>query len=653
MKKYLLTILVILLVNNIGYCMAKNTDVSEKDLSAFSLEETIVTATKTPINKKILPTDVSVITAEDISRRNARTLQDIIDSLPGIAISRNDGKQTLNIRGFSSRYSMILIDGRRIPAEPDFDYELARLPLDNISRIEIVRGSAAAMYGADALGGVINLVTKKGKKKKLKLEINELLDNTTAHSSHDYSVSYGSGLKGKTEFYISANHVKKNLLAKENGTSFFPFGTRNNFNARINYHSAKDETFSLYTSYMRENNHEYGIFNGLKNYKIFTDLHNKNNRQQYSLSYEKKQKLCDTYINIYNSIWNKTNDTLNRRTGQYTNAIYGRTTLTGIEARSSRNISNKHRFTWGSDYRSELFKGTGIQTGENEFSKILRGKLYSGSAVRTNYTGVFLQDEWKMAPDWFMVSSFRLDDSNRFKANLSPKLGLTYAPRADLRYKLNIGTGFRVPSPNQLFLNLNIVKNGNLVNLAGNADLTPEKSMFYDISVEKDWKHANGKVTFFSSRVKDMIDQVWISSNQLQYQNIDRVKIQGIESSLYRPIGRNLDWNINYTYLNAINSDTNEKLYDRARHKISSQWTFHPVQNWRIAIWMDEYIGYYCQPDANTSTQKNYMIWNINCEKDLTKNQSINVAVKNIFNHKDDILSIPGIMVEMGYKIKL
>lgn len=621
--------------------------------ATFPLDEIVVTATKTPLSIEMVPTDVSLITADEIKARNAHTLKDIMDSLPGVAINRSGGRRALSIRGFDSRYSMILIDGQRIPAEPDANYELDRLSLNNIERIEVVRGSASAIYGADALGGVINLISKKGKQREISLEVDGLLQGNSGDSERTFAVRYDSGTLGKTNVVLTADHSKNNVFLKENGTSFYPFGTRSHIDVKVDYHPTSTETLSLGSSYLEESTHEYGIMSGMMGAPLSTNLHDDNHRQRYNLSYQNKQDTSDTYVTMFHSIWEKNNDTLNRTNGQYTNAIYGYTTISGIEARTTQKVNPQHKVTLGGEYRPELFKGTGIQSGEGLFSTVLKGKTYSGSEVQTDYHALYLQDEWMMSPQWFMVSSLRWDGSNRFESNLSPKIGLTYAPKDDLRYKLNVGTGFRVPSPNQLYLNLNIIRNSRLVNLLGNSSLHPEKSFFYDASIEKDWGSTTGKITFFSSNVKDMIDEVWLASNQIQYQNIGRAKMQGVEASIHHPINKTLSWNANYTYLDAVNSITHQRLFNRARHKLSFQWTYQPSLDWKANFWMDAYIGYHHQPSAYVTQEKTYVTWNVSLEKELSKNQSLVIGIENIFNHKDEVLCIPGTLFQIGYKVKL
>ena len=619
----------------------------------FTLEEMVVTATKTSLSTKKVASDVSVITKEDIKERNAHYLKEIIDSLPGVAVNRSGNRRSASIRGFESRYVVILIDGQRFPSEPDATYELDRISLDNVERIEVVRGSGSALYGADALGGVINIITKRPGTSKTTLYTEGSLLGATGDSNHSYGVNFDSGLQGKTSFTLSAGQSKNDAFYKENGTTFFPFGTRTHLDANLEYRPNDEETWKMGGSYLKEKTNEYGTLQGMGGYTILTDLIEDNQRQRYNLSYQKHKGEKELFINGYHSIWEKYNDTINRLTGLYTNNIFGYTTLSGLEVRQSQKSGENHRITWGGEYRHELYRGTGIKSGNGTFTKILHGTAYTGSDVDSDYGALYAQDEWSLSPKLLVVSSLRWDESNRFESNLSPKIGATYELNDHLRFKLNAGSGFRVPSPNQLYLNLNVLRNGALVNLLGNDKLQPEKSFFYDVSVEKEWGNTSAKITYFASQVKDMIDEVWLSTNKIQYQNIDKAKIQGVEVSIQSTLNKKTKWSANYTYLDAVDDQTQNRLYNRARNKISSQLSYQPTSDFKATLWVDAYLSYYFQPSAYISSERNYVLWNLNLEKKLAKNQTVFVGVENLFNHRDDDLSIPGTIFQLGYKVEI
>ena len=129
-------------------------------LPSYNLDEVIVTATRILTPQSQVSSSTEVITREDIQKKNAQTLGDIIGSYAGVSVARESNRKSLSMRGVDAKYSLLLIDGMHMPSEPDKNYELDRIPLGNVERIEIVRGPSSALYGSDAMGGVVNIVTK-------------------------------------------------------------------------------------------------------------------------------------------------------------------------------------------------------------------------------------------------------------------------------------------------------------------------------------------------------------------------------------------------------------------------------------------------------------------------------------------------------------
>jgi outer membrane receptor for ferrienterochelin and colicins len=173
----------------------------------FDLPEVVVTATKTEMNVKDVPSAVQVITKEDIEARGARTLKDVLRFATGVNIMRSGTREAVSIRGFDSRFSMILVDGKRIASEIDQNYELDRISMENIERIEIVRGPVSSLYGTEALGGVVNIITKKSTKQSFTVSS----DNGFLTGGHGeagrYNFIFDSGQQGKASVIISGSSI--------------------------------------------------------------------------------------------------------------------------------------------------------------------------------------------------------------------------------------------------------------------------------------------------------------------------------------------------------------------------------------------------------------------------------------------------------------
>lgn len=644
MKKLLFLLFLLLLLMN-ATCYAN------EEIAEFELESIIVTATRTAKDRKSLPNAVDVITREDIDALGASTLKDVIGSYSGVAIARSNNRSSLSMRGLDAKYSLILINGRRIPSEPDKGYELDRLSLENVERIEIVKGPVSALYGTDALGGVVNIITKAPQEKSLAFRMRQGFFTGDGDHNARYGFTFDTGKQDKARLVLSGDFLDSSSVLKGDGTTYYPFGKRHNLSARFDYKLSDPESLVFNASYMREKNHEYGTFQSMMGL-MHTDLYDNNKRTDYSLSYNKELDKGNMHFTAYHSILDKYNDTKNRLTGQYTNARYGYYTISGIEGRLTKKIGDSHELIFGSEYKSELFKGTGI-TGKGKFTKTYHGVTYQGSEAKTDYYALYLQDEWIVSPKFFVVSALRYDDSDSFTDKICPKLGVTYKANDNWRFKANAGQGFRVPSTNQLYLNLWVVRNGSLVNLVGNRNLKPEKSNSFDFSVEHDFGKSTAKLTFFSTKVKDMIDEVWVSPTKIEFQNVDKADIKGIEADIIMPFSQKFRWTGNYTYLDAKNDLTGERLKNRAHHKISSRLSYMPQEDWHVNLWFDTYFDYWSQPSMNRPLNKSFTITNLNIEKSFDKKHSLALGIENLFNYKSDMLSYPGTFIYMNYKFKL
>lgn len=617
----------------------------------FTLPEIVVTATKTGMDKKLVPASVEVISKADIEARGAQTLKDVISTATDISIIRSTGRDAISIRGFESRFSMILIDGRRLSSEIDQNYELDRIPLENVERIEIVRGPVNSLYGTDAMGGVVNIITKRATEPALTLSLTHGAFAGNKGAKDNYNFTYDSGVHGKTGVTISGSHLENDASFKDDGTTYAPYGIRKNISARVDYQLTEQESLTLTAAYMNEDTRELAYKQTPKG-AIKANIHDDNERYDYSLSYTKQQNDSSVFLRAYLSDYYKKVDVHNLANAQLMNYGDSHRTLPGFEARLTRNIGSDHVLTYGGEYRPEKFRGTGVRTGEGIFHVDYEGKSFEGSSIDLNYSALYIQDQWQVSPKLLAVTSLRYDDSNKFESNISPKLGLTYEASSDARVKLNIAKGFRSPTPNQLYISSQVNRNGKVVTLDGNANLQSEESDSYELSLEKDWGKATGKLTYFSNKLDNMIEESWVSATGIQYENISKATLQGVEAELKYPLSDTFSWSVNYTNLDATNDVTNTRLLNRAKHKLASRLSYNDQKTVRANLWCEMYGDYLHDAGSNVEKNKSYSIWNLNVEKSLDKNTTLSVGIENLLNKKDDDLSLQGTYIHSKLHMK-
>ena len=251
----LLTLAVLTCIGTPTICAAdakteRSSDVSTKDIHVeVDFEKEML---------KEAPETKTIITREDLDRKGARTLSDALAAEQDIQMGTdNMGRKTVAIRGAEARHTLILIDGRRLAGGLSKYYgatdEVNRIGLDDIDHIEIIRGSGTTRFGADAIGGVINIITKVSHKQRVRLTTEGTwLDQ--GGSQYNHSIGYSTGKLGKgiyMDFSYGWNKTAPFLYDKD-GSSMQYYGNRNPMSARVEIDFSKGETLTLSADRIKE-----------------------------------------------------------------------------------------------------------------------------------------------------------------------------------------------------------------------------------------------------------------------------------------------------------------------------------------------------------------------------------------------------------------
>jgi outer membrane receptor for ferrienterochelin and colicins len=610
----------------------------------YSVPEVVVTATRTDMDKKNIPAAVEVITRADIEARGLKTLNDAVALATGISTIRSTGRPAISIRGFESRFSVIMIDGKRLASEVDQNYELQRIALENVERIEIVRGPVSSLYGTDSLGGVVNIITKRPEERKFDLGLD------WGGHRQNYNFTYDSGRIGKAGFVLSGAWQDNTAQLKSNGLTYEPFGTRQAISAKLDYRLSPHATLDVSAGYMNENTREYAM--RVTPAQTFqANSNDLNDRYDFSVAYNYRKQDKTFMLRTYMSDYYK-KLIIRRMDSSLFNYAESNRTIWGVESKYSFGVGENHLVTLGGEYRPERFRGTGVVTGQNQFTASYEGRNFAGSGVDISYAGLYAQDEWQISPKLLAIASVRYDGSSRFDSNVSPKIGFTYAAQRDLRLKLNYGQGFRSPTPNHLFINSTVQRNGKWVTLTGNPDLKSETSNSYELAVEKDWGKATAKATYFINKVENMIEEAYLTSNRMQYQNIGKATLQGLEAEISYPMGKHWNLSANYMALDAVNDTTGNRLFNRPRQKLSARLVYDTQKDWVFNLWTEAYSDYLHESSPGIGTNKSYMLWNLSGEKKIGRNTSLVLGLNNLLNYQDDDLGLSGIYIHGGIRAR-
>ena len=478
------------------------------------------------------PETKTIISREDLDRKGARTLSDALAAEQSIQMGTdNMGRKTISIRGAEARHTLILVDGRRLAGGLSKYYgatdEANRLGVDNIDHIEVIRGSGTARFGADAIGGVINIVTKIPRKMGGTVTLERSWIGQGGNQ-YNHNVNFATGKIGKgiyMDFSYGRNETAP-FLYDNDGTSMQYYGTRTPMSGRVEFSLGKGETLTLSADQQTEDLQKdtvLGRFSGGK--EIAMVATEDAWRRNFSIDWKKQTSLADYHVRLYRTEHDSdVNYNIFGKGMPYRHFYFDNFNRMDkvLEASIGLMAHDKHYMTAGADYHVESGEGTRItvpgQTPRQE-TRIYtfpnpsdpsnpNKRSYTGDIYETSlsYYSAYVMDSWQVGKNLLIVPALRYTNHSHFGVNLSPSIGATYKVGRDLRVKANIGTSFATGGIAELYHDWEMyepslnasppIRNGWL--FEGNPELKPEKALNMDLSVEKDFdKKTHAKLTLF------------------------------------------------------------------------------------------------------------------------------------------------------------
>lgn len=630
--------------------------------------DVVVTATRTQEEVKAVPQTVEVITKEDIEQLGATDVYSALRLAANVDVtSAGMAGHNVMIRGMSTNHTLILIDGKRFAGEDTSAtqnvYALGRLSLSNIERIEIVRGSASAQYGSDALGGVINIITKKSKEPSVMVG----LSTGSEAINNYYHIDFGKQGNFSSTFDMRFSDIRKNMQAGDEGSNYY--GPIQDFNFAGTWDLGNDKEIDLTLGYYNEHTKaDYadkytstGVFQTSKDKKEWYDYR----RYDYSLGYSGKTDNSDYMIRTFYSRLDKENNLYNYRDNfpgtmenilgsMYPKYDWDKSTYTlwGIEGKNTIQLNDNHLLTFGGEYRQNKVEGTRLGDGGDNVHQVSQSgngynspKSYSDKDI-TNYAG-YIQDEWQVNDKLLVIPSIRYDHDSSFGGEVTPKIGATYFISDNSRIKTNWGKGFKAPTISELYMVMERAMGPMTVRVEGNPDLKPEKSTSWDISFEAEKDNNFGKLTYFNNDVKNLITTKQIGSSYYdqRYINVDEAEIDGVEME----IGRNLDdkWTIKATsnWLDATDKMSGDRLDNRARNMTTLQLLYDDHDDWGYSaiLWQQWANKYHYDDNDYNFTTTNFVL-----NKKFGEGNRVYAGVDNIFDKKISDIGLDGMIWRLG-----
>ena len=504
----------------------------------IKVKEVVVSATKIEEAVEETTSSVLVIDQETIAAAGEEFVVDLLKDIPEINVVQNGGAgktSTVILRGGSAAQTLVMIDGVKVKSTTVGYFDFANLSTDDIERIEIVKGAQSTIYGSEAMAGVINIITKKGKGP---LTVEGAYEIGT-HNTHSPSVTFSSG-NDKVDFRITGSHFETDgISAAKTGAEADGY-KNDSVSARIGIRPAEKFELEFSGRYSKDRS-ELDAFGA-------DDLNYVQRGDHYIMSGKGKLYLTDEWEQVLTL--SRVSDDL-----EYTdpdnasrNSVIN-TALNTADWQHNLYLNDAYVLTLGAEYREEEGENIGV------FDR------------RIDNTAFYLNNKIKLLNDRLVLNAgLRYDDHESFGDKTTYRVGGVYNMRsAGLQIKGNYGKGFRAPTLNELYYQDSWS--------SGNPNLKPEKSTSWEIGFEKEIVHEKAVVslTYFDQEYKDLIQWIETPPGSWQYvpQNTAEAQVRGIEAGAMAQITECLSASSYYTYTDSEDKATGRRLKRRPLEKLN------------------------------------------------------------------------------------
>jgi outer membrane receptor for ferrienterochelin and colicins len=592
----------------------------EKDIKIFSttndleiamqstvedLESVVVTGTRTERKLKETPVLTQSVSTVRLSERGFTSVREALElEVPGLDFNRSQTPQkpAITFQGMDAKYTLVLVDGERIAGEANGNIDFNRLNLSNVDHIEVVRGASSVLYGSNAIGGVINIITKKPiapfetavmAKYSKHNEITsqgfvsfkrEYLASTTGLS---YTQTDGYDLTPQTPYERTADKLRCGSVSQK--IVFYPISNLTVTSSGEMYYNR------LYTTHVKPADSCYIAAGGYINatYRI-------NDSDRLQLSYA-----ADDYSS-YKILVNNSNK-------------YVRTSYDILQ-------SAKFNCTFGTEYGTFI---SGIEyLPENLLS------TYTGSTIRkSNEMVAFAQNEYRISSSVYSIAGIRATRHSKYGFNIVPKIALMIKHEPFV-FRISYGQGYRSPSLKEMYYNFN---HFGMFDVLGNPNLKPEKSNYFGFSVEAHQDFMEHSVNVYFNHINDIISYKWISSKVTTKANDSSANIIGMDLlEKVRPFD-NFTIAGGLSIVDSRNSLSGKQLYGFSPVSANLNVNYS-LRYWKKAIFdfnlSGKYNGYrtYEPIDTVKLSDKPYQMWRASVTWRIKNVAGLTLGIDNLFN---------------------
>lgn len=617
--------LLLLLASSVGFVFAQDKKYIDRDTTICrenSLDNVVVTGTRTPRLLKNEPIPVRVIKAKEIKILAPQNFMDLMQYvLPGVEFSKHGPQDKIMMQGFNGTALLFLVDGELVTTGAGNTIDFERINPDDIERIEVLRGAASALYGSNAIGGVVNIITRSARE-PFRLVTSARIDSRLGQK---YDLSLG---------------LKKGMLASQTGVQYRTdrsYEFLGEDGQGINVAGNKAWTLSEKLTLKPNENLQFSL-TGRANIR----------KQQWS---DKIDFAYDSYDVIAGAQWKISDRASTDFSYHYNN--YLRDTIfvqTADKERSHIFTEQMHhlRAQFNYEWTPERYINTGV---EYIHDAVASDRFLSPTQGKKQYVRnciFYGQGVYQLIPTLTLNYGGRLDLHSGFGAHYTSRASIMYKPDGHLSYRLSYSEGYRAPTLQEQFFFFNHQP----FYILGNPDLKPEKSRMFSLSAEGKWSHVSVMANVFYNNVysrialKNTVNTATKESNYI-YSNIpgnSRVFGAELQSHISLPLGFGV--RLSGTYTNDRRYVRNAKgeriaIYDTRPFSALGAITYDKYYSANYGVSANLSVRYLSSFTAAQFNEKGdveklnfpgYFYGRLSLEQRFLKHYSLNLGIDNLLN---------------------
>lgn len=587
-----------------------------------ALSRVVVTATASERDVADAPASVTVIDGDELRRRPINDLADALRGAVGVDIgSVGLGREGISIRGMNAEHTLVLVDGQRINSSASAiahsDFELGWVPTEAIERIEVVRGPMSSLYGSEALGGVVNIITRAATDEWQGSVSSYALINDHGLDGDAYKSGFYVGgplVPGTLGFNARGEYRHRDALQDTENPALTALDDQRATSGHIGLSWTPDDAQRIDVAVDAGNETQEGVRGGTRGLSYAFD--NDVQRRRYSAAHYGDWAWGDSQVRLYRSTLDR--DAWRSDGGDTTSP--NRFVDTVLDGQVDFLAGEIHALTLGAEARRESLEDPNINA---------RGKQSQ------SHYALFGQDEIYFNEQWELVLGSRLDHHDDFGYEVSPRAYVLYRPSDALTLRAGGGRGFKAPTLKQLSPEFESrAAMGGRGIIRGNPDLEPETNQSFELGAAFEQGRWSAGATVFHNDVRNLIETVRQPTCYepgrvcLAYDNVARARLQGLELTAGVALSEQWQLSANYTYLDAEDRTTGERLADRSRHRANAALAWSPAAPFTTRMEV-EYIGTQYRSDSEDDRPE-YALWHWYAEYDLTADVSLQAGIENL-----------------------